>query len=88
MFGKSFGFAKESLVKNWESILAAYQDLPEKRPSGLDFYFFCLANAAEMEVAPEVGSNRLKTSVLENLFLETLQVATGEKSNASQIHVK
>ena len=82
-----FGFGKESLVHNWESILAAYRALPEKRPSGLDFYFFCLASAAQMKVAPEVISNRLKTTTLENFFLDTLQAATSEKPNASQIEI-
>ncbi|MEC9094933.1 MAG: hypothetical protein VX438_19655 [Planctomycetota bacterium] len=82
-----FDFKKESLVENWDSIVAAYRNLPENRPSGLDFYFFCLAKAANRKVAPELVSNRLKTSFLENLFLDTLPLATGHETNASQIEV-
>lgn len=80
-----FGFSQQELVDDWDSILAAYQELPTKHPSGLDFYFFALRSVADIEVKPEIASKKLQLSSLETFLLESLPAATNEKIDSGEV---
>ena len=80
-----FGFDREKAVANWESILAAYQALPASHPTGLDFYFFLVAEATESHVDAKESTNRIKLSLIEKILLQTLLTATHSESNLNEI---
>lgn len=56
---------KKTIAENWASIITSYTSLPTPHPSGLDYYFFTIAQAGGGKVPSELLSAKSKLSTAE-----------------------
>ncbi len=69
-----FNLNRKTIVENWESIVASYASLPTPHPSGLDYYFFALAQAGGCEVPSEWSTAKSKLSNAEQRDLSAHKI--------------
>lgn len=77
-----FGYEKKSIVENWSNIVAAYRSLPDRHPTGLDFYFYSLAYAASMDVPDDLATRRIAMTHAERVLLEVIPVSYDQEATA------
>lgn len=76
---------KKTVVENWVSIIESYSSLPTPHPSGLDYYFFTMAEAGGGKVPSELLPAKSKLSTAEQRDLTAhnlLQNLRSEKTPA------
>lgn len=62
-------FDGKTIAENWDSIVDSYNSLPKPHPSGLDYYFFAMAQINESTFAAELRSARLNLTETEKRAL-------------------
>lgn len=69
-----FDFDRKAVAESWDSIVKSYASLPTPHPSGLDYYFFVMAQINESTVAAELKPARLNLTGAEKRALIAQQV--------------
>jgi hypothetical protein len=81
---RPFELNRKSIIENWDSIVTAYLGLPVEHPSGLDFYFFAIADARGLELRPDIAANRIKLNSREKSVLDHLKLAYDTAASSDQ----